>query len=198
MARLNFKEVVLVVVDVQERFLHALFEPNRLISACKLLIKGSKLLRLPIVVTEQLPDKLGQTIAELREALGEDYKPIVKAEFSAFANETFRKTFASTGRNQILLCGIEAHVCILQTTLDALALGYEVFIAEDAVTSRYEFLWRSGVQSCIEAGAIRVNAESALFELLSTAEHPQFRQVQALVKELAPLIYEKQEQFQSS
>lgn len=166
-----------------------LFEPQRLISACQLLIGGAKILGLPILVTEQLPEKLGPTVTELREVLGSDYRPIIKAEFSAFANESFRRTFAATGRTQLILCGIEAHVCIRQTTLDALALGYDVFLVEDAVSSRYEFLYRSGVQSCVEAGAKRTNAEAVLFELMATAEHPQFHEVQNLVKSLALKIY---------
>ncbi len=189
MARLNLNEAVLVVVDVQERFMPVLFEPQRLVSACQLLIGGAKILGLPILVTEQLPEKLGPTVTELREVLGSDYRPIVKAEFSAFANESFRRTFAATGRTQLVLCGIEAHVCIRQTTLDALDLGYDVFLVEDAISSRYEFLYRSGVQSCVEAGARRTNAEAVLFELMATAEHPQFREVQNLVKSLAPKIY---------
>jgi nicotinamidase-related amidase len=189
MARLNLNEAILVVVDVQEKFMPVLFEPQRLISACQLLIGGAKILGLPILVTEQLPEKLGPTVTELREVLGSDYRPIIKAEFSAFANESFRRTFAATGRTQLILCGIEAHVCIRQTTLDALALGYEVFLVEDAVSSRYEFLYRSGVQSCVEAGAKRTNAEAVLFELMATAEHPQFREVQNLVKSLALKIY---------
>ncbi|MFA0740685.1 MAG: hypothetical protein DFNUSKGM_000792 [Candidatus Fervidibacter sacchari] len=189
MARLNLNEAVLVVVDVQERFMPVLFEPQRLISACQLLIGGAKILGLPVLVTEQLPEKLGPTVTELREVLGSDYRPIVKAEFSAFANESFRRTFAATGRTQLILCGIEAHVCIRQTTLDALDLGYDVFLVEDAISSRYEFLYRSGVQSCLEAGARRTNAEAVLFELMTTAEHPQFREVQNLVKSLAPKIY---------
>ncbi len=166
-----------------------LWEPQRMIAACQLLISGAKALGVPILVTEQLPQKLGPTVLPLQEVLGEAYRPIVKAEFSAFANETFRRAFAQTGRTQLLLCGIETHVCVLQTTLDALALGYEVFLAEDAVTSRFEFLWRSGVQSCVEAGAVRLTAEAALFELVGTADHPQFRTVQTLIKELAPQIY---------
>jgi nicotinamidase-related amidase len=189
MARLNLNEAILVVVDVQEKFMPVLFEPQRLISACQLLIGGAKILGLPILVTEQLPEKLGPTVTELREVLGSDYRPIIKAEFSAFANESFRRTFAATERTQLILCGIEAHVCIRQTTLDALALGYEVFLVEDAVSSRYEFLYRSGVQSCVEAGAKRTNAEAVLFELMATAEHPQFREVQNLVKSLALKIY---------
>jgi nicotinamidase-related amidase len=189
MARLNLNEAILVVVDVQEKFMPVLFEPQRLVSACQLLIGGAKILGLPILVTEQLPEKLGPTVTELREVLGSDYRPIIKAEFSAFANESFRRTFAATERTQLILCGIEAHVCIRQTTLDALALGYEVFLVEDAVSSRYDFLYRSGVQSCVEAGAKRTNAEAVLFELMATAEHPQFREVQNLVKSLAPKIY---------
>ena len=189
MARLNLNEAILVVVDVQEKFMPVLFEPQRLVSACQLLIGGAKILGLPILVTEQLPEKLGPTVTELREVLGSDYRPIIKAEFSAFANESFRRTFAATERTQLILCGIEAHVCIRQTTLDALALGYEVFLVEDAVSSRYEFLYRSGVQSCVEAGAKRTNAEAVLFELMATAEYPQFREVQNLVKSLAPKIY---------
>lgn len=189
MARLNLQEAVLVIVDVQERFLPVLFQVERVIAACKLLASGAKLLELPIIVTEQLPEKLGQTVPELREVLGSDYRPIIKSEFSAFANEAFRRAFASTGRSQLLLCGIEAHVCIRQTTLDALDLGYEVFLVEDAVSSRYEFLYRSGVQSCLEAGAIRTNAEAALFELMGTAEHPQFQKLQDFVKSISPQIY---------
>jgi nicotinamidase-related amidase len=189
MARLNLNEAILVVVDVQEKFMPVLFESQRLVSACQLLIGGAKILGLPILVTEQLPEKLGPTVNELREVLGSDYRPIIKAEFSAFANESFRRTFAATERTQLILCGIEAHVCIRQTTLDALALGYEVFLVEDAVSSRYEFLYRSGVQSCVEAGAKRTNAEAVLFELMATAEHPQFRDVQNLVKSLALKIY---------
>jgi nicotinamidase-related amidase len=189
MARLNLNEAILVVVDVQEKFMPVLFEPQRLVSACQLLIGGAKILGLPILVTEQLPEKLGPTVTELREVLGSDYRPIIKAEFSAFANESFRRTFAATERTQLILCGIEAHVCIRQTTLDALALGYEVFLVEDAVSSRYEFLYRSGVQSCVEAGAKRTNAEAVLFELMATAGHPQFREVQNLVKSLALKIY---------
>ena len=189
MARLNLNEAVLVVVDVQERFMPVLFEPQRLVSACQLLIGGAKILGLPVLVTEQLPEKLGPTVTELREVLGSDYRPIIKAEFSAFANESFRRAFAATGRTQLILCGIEAHVCIRQTTLDALDLGYDVFLVEDAISSRYEFLYRSGVQSCLEAGARRTNAEAVLFELMTTAEHPQFREVQNLVKSLAPKIY---------
>lgn len=180
---------MLVIVDVQERFMPVLFEPKRLVEACRLLIGGAKILGLPILVTEQLPEKLGSTVQELKEVLGDDYRPIVKAEFSAFANETFRRTFASTGRTQLIVCGIEAHVCIRQTILDALDLGYDVFVVEDATSARYEFLWRSGVQSCVEAGAKRVNAEAVLFELMKTAEHNRFREVQAIVKELAPQIY---------
>lgn len=189
MARLNEHEAVLVVIDVQERFMPVLFEAKRLVEACKLLISGAKILGLPILVTEQLPEKLGQTFQELREVLGDDYRPIVKAEFSALANETFRRTLASTGRTQLIVCGIEAHVCIRQTVLDAIDLGYDVFVAEDAISARYEFLWKSGVQSCVEAGARRVNAEAVLFELVKTAEHARFREVQAIVKEFAPKIY---------
>ncbi len=189
MQRLRPESVALLIVDVQEKFVPVLFEPDRLIAACQLLIGGAKALGIPIFVTEQNPEKLGLTVAELREALGDAYRPIAKMEFSAFGSEEFRRAFGASGRTQLLLCGIEAHVCVWQTVQDALALGYEVFVAEDAVTSRYAFLWRSGVQCCVEAGARRTNAEMAFFELLGSAEHPQFRAVQSLVKELAPRIY---------
>jgi hypothetical protein len=189
MQRLQPESVALLVVDVQEKFVPVLFEPDRLIAACQLLIGGAKALGIPVFVTEQNPEKLGLTVAELREALGDAYRPIAKMEFSAFGSEEFRRAFGASGRTQLLLCGIEAHVCVWQTVQDALALGYEVFVAEDAVTSRYAFLWRSGVQCCVEAGARRTNAEMALFELLGSAEHPQFRAVQSLVKELTPRLY---------
>ena len=184
--RLRRDDVAVVLVDVQEKFVPMLFQRERMVRNCTLLIKAARVMGLPIVVAEQYPQGLGQTVPELREAMGR-IKPIEKMTFSTFGCGEFASALEETERNQLLICGIESHVCVIQTVMDALERDYEVFVSMDAVTSRTQLNWEAGVRRVRSLGGILVTTEMAIFELLHTAEAPEFREVQGFIKELSPI-----------
>ncbi|MCS7224933.1 MAG: hydrolase [Armatimonadetes bacterium] len=183
--RLHQDRAVLIVVDLQEKFLPVLYEPDRLVERAVLLIKGLKVLKVPMLVTEQSPEKLGLTVEPVREALGDFYRPISKTSFSPLGSDEFRRALAALRRDQILYCGIEAHVCVLQGVLQALAMGYKVFVVQDALSSRFPEEISIAVSRMSSAGAVVVSTEMVLYELLQGADHPAFREVQSLIKESA-------------
>ncbi len=179
------KRAVLLVVDIQERLLPVVQRPDGLLDRITFLISACRVLSVPILVTEQSPEKLGPTVEQIRQALGDAYRPLVKASFSPFAGNEFRRSLASLGRHQILLCGIEAHVCVTQAGLDALKMGWEVFLARDAVSSRFEPDTEVSLFRLAASGAHIVTSEMAVYEMIRGADHQHFRSVQDLVKRYA-------------
>jgi nicotinamidase-related amidase len=167
----------LVVVDFQEGFRPAVVDFDRVAANTATLVRGARILGVPIVATEQYPKGLGRTVPELAEAL-DGIRPIEKVCFSAAAADGFDLD----GRDQALLCGIESHVCVSQTAHDLLDRGVEVHVAGDAVTSRTEQNRDLGLRKMDGAGAVLTSVETALFELLGAAGSEEFRRVQALVK----------------
>jgi nicotinamidase-related amidase len=167
----------LVVVDFQEGFRPAVVDFDRVAANTATLVRGARILGVPIVATEQYPKGLGRTVPELAEAL-DGIRPIEKVCFSAAAADGFDLD----GRDQALLCGIESHVCVSQTAHDLLDRGVEVHVAGDAVTSRTEQNRDLGLHKMEGAGAVLTSVETALFELLGAAGSEEFRRVQALVK----------------
>ena len=145
------------------------------------MVKGAQALELPIVWNEQIPDKLGTTISELKELLPE-MEPLVKTTFSCCGNESFADNLKSTGRKQVLLIGMETHVCVYQTALDLIAQEYEVYVVSNAVSSRTATDKEIGLQAMVAAGARITSVEMALFEMLGKAQGDQFRQVIKIVK----------------
>jgi flagellar biosynthesis/type III secretory pathway ATPase len=142
------------------------------------LVRGARVLGLPTLVTEQYPKGLGRTVAEVAEHL-DGVEPLEKVAFSAVEAEGFD---AALQADQVLLCGIEAHVCVSQTAEDLLAKGVEVHVAQDAVTSRTADNRSLGLHKMERSGATVTSVETALFELLRRAGTPEFKEVQALVK----------------
>ena len=136
---------------------------------------------MPILVTEQYPKGLGHTVPEVAHHL-DGIEPIEKVCFSAAETDEFRDQLRGGGRNQVMLCGIESHVCVNQTAEDLLSQSIEVHVAQDAVSSRTEENRLLGLHKMEQAGAIRTSVETALFELLRAAGTPEFKEVQALVK----------------
>jgi nicotinamidase-related amidase len=174
---LHRDRAALVVVDVQEAFRPAVAEFDVVVANVGRLIQGAQILGMPIVVTEQYPQGLGETVDELREHLeGVDRLP--KTYFSAAAAQGFRLG----GRDQTLLCGIESHVCVSQTAHDLLDRGLEVHVATDAVSSRTIENLDVGLHKMETAGAILTSVETALFEMLEAAGGDEFKQIQGLVK----------------
>jgi nicotinamidase-related amidase len=180
--KLDPERTTLIVVDVQEGFRKAVPDFEKVATATATLIEGAEAIGIPVVVTEQYPKGLGETVPEVAEHLPEGTEPIEKVCFSAAEAEGFDLG----GRDQALVCGIETHVCINQTALDLLGSGVDVHIAEDAVGSRFEENKRVGLHKMERAGAELTSVETALFELLGRAGTDEFKRVQKLVLEYAP------------
>jgi len=171
--RLHRAETVLLIVDVQDRLLPAMFEADKVAQNCTLLAHAARQLQLPLVVTEQYPEKLGRTIAPLSE-VNPLITPIPKMLFSSCTAPAMQ-ALRETGRSTVLLCGIEAHVCVLQTALDLVEHGFEVFVPCDAIASRQESNKQVGWERMRAAGVLPTSAESAVFELLRKAGTPDFK-----------------------
>jgi nicotinamidase-related amidase len=179
--KLDRSRAALVVVDVQEAFRPAVLDFERVVANVAVLVQGARVLGLPALVTEQYPKGLGRTVPEVAEHL-EDVEPIEKVCFSAVQADGFSRALHGARRDQVLLCGIEAHVCVSQTAEDLLAEGIEVQVAQDAVTSRTTENRTLGLHKMERSGATVTSVETALFELLREAGTPEFKQVQALIK----------------
>jgi nicotinamidase-related amidase len=179
--KLDRDRAVLVVVDVQEAFRPAVLDFDRVVANVATLVQGAKALAVPTLVTEQNPKGLGRTVPELAEHL-DGVEPIEKVCFSAAGSESFSRALAASGRDQVLLCGIESHVCVNQTADDLIGRGIEVHVAQDAVTSRTEQNRDLGLHKMERSGAVVTSVETALFELLGAAGTPEFKEVQRLVK----------------
>ena len=180
--KLDSDRTSLVVIDVQEGFRRAIPQFDRIAKATATLIEGAEAIGIPVVVTEQYPKGLGETVSEVAGHLPAGTRPLEKVVFSAAEAEGFDLE----GRDQALVCGIETHVCVNQTALDLLADGVDVQIAEDAVGSRTDENKRVGLQKMERAGAEITSVETALFELLGRAGTDEFKRVQKLILEYAP------------
>jgi len=161
--------------------LPAMFESERLVQRVKCLLEGVNILGLPIFVTEQHQKGLGSTVPRVAQGIP-DYAPFHKLAFSACGAEGFLGALQQQHLTQVILCGIEAHVCVTQTCLDLLAEGFSIFIVADAVTSRTEENQQIGLERMRDAGAIIVSTEMILFELLEKAGTEEFKQILRLLK----------------
>lgn len=175
--RLDPERAVLVVVDVQEAFRPAIADFDRVVAATSTMLQGAAALGLPVVVTEQYPQGLGDTVPELLEHLG-DVARLPKTVFSAARAEGF----SLAGRDQAILCGVESHVCVSQTALDLLASGVAVHVVGEAVGSRTHDNCSAGQWRMERAGATLTSVEMALFELVGAAGGDAFKTIQRLVK----------------
>ena len=179
--RLQRAAAGLLVVDIQERLLPAMFEPERVVANAVRLIRGARVLGLPVYVTEQYRKGLGATVPSVAEAIP-DFAPVAKMSFSAAGAPDLWNTFQTRQLGDLIVCGIEAHVCVCQTVLDLLETGFRPFVVADAVSSRTPENWRAGLERVRQAGGTLVSTEMALFELLDRAGTPEFRQILELVR----------------
>ncbi len=178
---LDIQNCCLVVVDVQGKLARLMYDKQIIFKNIKILIKTAKILNVPILWCQQCPDALGPTIPEIAQLLT-DNEPIDKSAFSCCGNEQFNIKLNESTRQQVLLCGIETHVCIYQTAVDLLANGFSVDVIADAVSSRTPENKQIAINK-MAAGQINISCtETVLFELLRTAEHPQFKQIAKLIK----------------
>lgn len=171
-------ECALVVVDVQEKLLPPIFNKEQLVRNSQLLIRLAKLLNLPIVATTQYAKGLGNTVPEIASLL-DGVAIYDKLEFSCFGSEPFCGEMKSLpgGRNTLLVCGMEAHICVTQTVLGALNRGYLVHVAADAIGSRVESNWKIGLRRMDAAGAVISSTEMMMYELMRASGTPVFKEM---------------------
>jgi nicotinamidase-related amidase len=179
--KLDRERSALVVVDVQEAFRPAVVHFDEVVENVAILVQGARILDIPVLVTEQYPEGLGGTVPEVSRHL-DGIEPIEKVCFSAAEAPGFAKRLSDSGRDQVLLSGIESHVCVSQTADDLLEAGSEVHVAQDAVSSRSEQNRNLGLHKMEHAGAVITSVEAALFELLREAGSPEFKEIQKLVR----------------
>ena len=178
---LGREDAVVLIVDVQERLAGVMEARERVSANCVRLIEAAKVLGIPALVTEQYPKGLGHTLPEILAALPEG-APVEKMTFDCCGEPAFMQRLAGTGRKKIMLAGMEAHICVLQTALSLLGNGYTVHAVSDAMCSRTEHNWRVGLEMMRDAGAVVTCTETALFQLLGIAGTDEFRAVSKMVK----------------
>ncbi len=171
----------LLVVDIQERLLPAMFEKERVVQNSLRLVQGAKVLGIPTFVTEQYPKGLGPTVPEIAGAL-QPFAPLEKLAFSACGAAPLVPALQAGRFSSILLCGIETHVCVSQSCLDLLQLGFKLFVVADATSSRTRDNHQIGLSRMRNAGAVIVSTEMALLELLEKADTLEFKQILDLIK----------------
>lgn len=173
---------VLVVIDVQEAYRAVLFEYERVAAAVARLVEGATILAVPVIATEQYPKGVGRTVEEVASRFPPELVPIQKMTMSCCGAEAFNAALAGLERRQVLIAGIEAHACVNQTAHDLVHAGYQVHVAHDATSSRRPEDYAVGWEKMMRAGVIPATVESALLELLRTAETPEFKAVQRVIK----------------
>ena len=178
---LEIEKTCLVVVDVQGKLAQLMWDKDRLFNNIEILVKSANILGIPILWCQQYPKALGETIEQVAAHL-KDISPCDKKSFSCCGNEEFAEKLHAVGRRQFLLCGIETHICVYQTTMDLLDRDYDVEVVGDAVSSRTKENKDAGLSRIKWEGAAITTTEMALFELLGTADHEKFREIAKLVK----------------
>ena len=181
MSTLLQDQVLLLVIDIQGKLAHAMFQKESLFEATKRALRASKALRIPIVCTEQYPKGLGPTVEEIAEELGAIPR-FSKTSFSCLGCEEISRSIMDLKRRQILVSGIESHICVYQTTRDLLREGYEVHLLCDAISSRLPENKIVGLKRAQQEGAVLSSVEMALFEIMGGAEYPAFKDVVQIVK----------------
>lgn len=175
------EHVVLVAVDIQERLMPAIDAGAQVLERTLLLLRLSRVLALPVVLTTQYRRGLGDLVSDVREA-APGVEPIDKTSFGCFGEPAFCTRLASIGRPQLLVCGVEAHICVMQTVLGALRAGYDVHVVADAVGARSAASVETGLRRVAMAGAVVSNTEMALYELLGRSDVPAFKQMLPYLK----------------
>jgi nicotinamidase-related amidase len=181
---LEAEQCAVIVVDIQQKLLPPIFEKERLVKNSQLLVRLAKTLSIPIMMTTQYSKGLGATVPEVSSLLPE-VAAIDKLEFGCFGSDLFRAGLKALpgNRNTVLLCGMETHICVMQTALGALNDGYLVHVASDAVSSRSEWNWHIGLDRMRAAGAVISSTEMMMYELLRCSGTAQFKEMLSHLKD---------------
>ena len=182
MTILNIEDSIVMIIDVQEKLLNAVFNKTSLEKKAVTIANSAKILGIPVILTEQYPKGLGATVESLKEALPENAQYFEKTAFSALENKEVLEALKNSGKKQVVIFGIETHICVSQTTNALIQEGFEVSVIRDACGSRSELEYSAGLGRMKDNGAHVLTTEIALFEWLKGAKHPNFKEVQMLIK----------------
>ncbi|MCU0837598.1 MAG: hydrolase [Rhodospirillales bacterium] len=172
----------LAIVDIQTKLLPAMTDSASLVNNATLLLQAASRLALPVLVSEQYAKGLGPTVAEIRQALPASAAIVEKVSFSCLVEEAFARRLEQLGRRQIVVAGIEAHVCVLQTADQLVAAGFDVFVVADATASRTLASHQAAMQRLAACGCTIVTTEMVIFEWLRVAATPEFKALSALIR----------------
>ena len=175
-------KAALLVIDIQEAFRHVISDFGKVAARALTAIWGFQALDLPVLITEQYPKGLGRTAEEILCALPDDFEIFEKTTFSSCGSGAFSSKLDELGVSQIVLCGLETHVCVNQTAHDLLEHGLDVHLLTDCVCSRFEHDKAAGLAKMQSSGVVPSSIEMALFELMGDARHEKFKEIQELIK----------------
>jgi len=173
-------EVAFILIDIQEKFMPVIYNIESVIANSNILIKGASILKIPIIVTEQYPRGLGKTVDKIE--LEADQKVIEKMSFDCFGSYEFVRELDSLNVKTLVLFGMESHVCVLKTSLEALSRGYEVHVVADAISSRTQDNKNIALERLRQSGVFIASTEMTLFQLIDQAGTEEFRAISKLVK----------------
>ena len=171
------KDSLILCIDIQEKLVRMLNNPDEITSNCKKIMKLASILNIPSLITEQYPRGLGETIDEIKRI--KDFKIFEKTTFSVFQTDEIKREIKNLNKKNILIFGIETHICVLQTVLDLINEGYRVYLIEDCCASRDIKNHQCALELMNKKGADILRIELALFEFLKSSKHPKFKEVQA-------------------
>lgn len=180
--RILAEDTLALVIDFQERLVPVIHNSEELLHNTEILVKGLKALEIPMLVTQQYTKGIGMTVPKIADAVGENFTYYDKVNFSCAEDEAILDKIAESGKNNIIVCGIEAHICVLQTVIDLIGKGYHVVLVEDCVGSRRESDRQTGIQRALAEGALPATYESILFELTRVAKTDVFKEISRLIK----------------
>ena len=179
---LHVDQALLVVIDMQEPFLRNVYENDRVVQNVSALVRWATTLRIPTISTTQYAEKMGDVIDPIKSLLSPIHSPYDKMVFSCYGAPAFASELHRSARKQIILCGVESHICVSQTAHDLAGAGFQVQVAVDAISSRTEANWKLGIDKMRQAGVIVTSVEAAAYELLHAAGTPEFREVLKIIK----------------
>lgn len=174
-------DTVLIVIDLQERLMNAMKDREKVYKNTNLLLSTAKEFNIPVILSEQYPRGLGETATVIKENLPPDYIYIEKQSFSVCGAGLFEK-LADIGKNTVIVCGSETHVCVFQTVRDLVEAGYNVHLVRDAVCSRFDENYENSLNLMSELGAVVSNTETVVFDLLEVAGTKEFKAISPLIK----------------
>lgn len=180
--RILAEDTMAIVIDFQEKLMPVIHNSEQLLHNSEILMKGLKALGIPMLVTQQYTKGLGLSVEPITDAFGEEFTYYDKITFSCLDDENIRRAVKGMGKKNIIVCGAEAHICVLQTVIDLIAMDYHVILVEDCIGSRKENDYETALKRAMVEGAIPATYESILYELTRVSKTDIFKEISKLVK----------------